>query len=207
VVNPIETLSREKVEKGMAPAPGWRGTMVKIVAVMVLGLVLWAQNVLAQDAETALGEEMRRNAGRFQDEVTDLIAGFGQNGALTLAGIEDHISLTRAAARATAVRRLVAQDLDADGTVSRRELAVVQAAASAAARGRLERQFTAADTNGDGRIGSAEAAADREGAALRALDQEEADLLRAVLTLDADGDGALTTTELAAAMLRLDEAT
>lgn len=181
--------------------------MVKIVAVMVLGLVLWAQTVLAQDAKTALEEELRQNADRFKDEVTDLIAGFGQNGALTLAGIEDHIVLTRAAARATALRRLFAQDLDADGTVSRKELAVVQAAATAAARGRLERQFTAADTDGDGLVDADEIAAEGKGAALRALDGDEADLLRATLSLDADGDGALTTEELAAALARLDEAT
>ncbi|MCX7288104.1 MAG: hypothetical protein NTW20_11260 [Rhodobacterales bacterium] len=181
--------------------------MVKIVAAMVLGLVLWAQNALAQDAKTALDEEMRRNAVRFGDEVTDLIAGFGQNGALTLAGIEDHIALTRAGARATALRRLVAQDLDADGTVSRKEVAVVQAAASAAARGRLERLFITADTDSDGQVDADEIAAEGKAAALRALDEEEATLLRAILSLDGDGDGALTTRELAAALRGLDEAT
>ena len=191
--------------------------MVKIVAVMVLGLVLWAQNVLAQDAKAqntlaqdakaALVEEMQRNAGRFEEKVTDLIAGFGQTGALTLAGIEDHIALTRAGARASALRRLMAQDLDVDGTVSRKELAVVQAAASAATRGRLERQFTAADSNGDNRIDASEITAEGKVAALRALDEDEAAMLRAVLSLDGDGDGALTTPELTAAMLRLDEET
>jgi Ca2+-binding EF-hand superfamily protein len=181
--------------------------MVKIVAAMALGLVLWAHNALAQDAKVALDEEMRRNADRFGDEVTDLIAGFGQNGALTLAGIEDHIALTRAGARATAVRKLAAQDLDGNGTVGRKEVAVVQAAASAAARGRLERLFMAADTNSDGQVDAGEIAAEGKAAALRALDEDEAALLRALLSLDGDGDAALTTKELAAALRSLDDAT
>ena len=41
----------------------------------------------------------------------------------------------------------------------------------------------------------------------RGLQADEAAMLRTVLSLDGDGDGALTTRELTAAMLRLDEAT
>ena len=50
--------------------------MVKIVAVMLLGLCLWAGNALAQDAKDALGEAMARDPDRFQADMVDLIAGF-----------------------------------------------------------------------------------------------------------------------------------
>ena len=177
--------------------------MVKIVAVMLVGLWLWAGNAFAQDTKDALGEVMARDPDRFQADMVDLIAGFGQAGALTLDGIEEYIALTRAGARATALRRFMAQDLDGDGTVLRRELGVAQAAATAASRGRMERQFIAADANADDKIDAGELVLEGQGAALRALDEDEAAVLRAVLSLDTSGDGAVTVAELSAAVLRV----
>jgi hypothetical protein len=178
--------------------------MVRIAAAMVLGLVLWAGGARAEGS--ALDQAIARNPERFQARALDLIAGFGGAGGLTSQGIEEHIALERAAARAAALRRIWAMDLDADGAVARDELAVAQRAASAAARGRMERQFVAADGNGDARIDAAEIASEGQAAALRALGEDEADLLRALLALDADGDDALAADELRAAVLRLGEA-
>jgi hypothetical protein len=49
----------------------------------------------------------------------DLVAGFGGPDGLTREGIAEHVALERAAGRATAMRRLMAMDLNADGDVQR----------------------------------------------------------------------------------------
>lgn len=183
--------------------------MVRIMAAVALGLMLLAQGVRAQEraAGDPLAEAMARNPDRFEAAMLDLVAGFGGPKGLTRAGIDEHVALERAGARATAMRRLLAMDLDADSGVSRDELQVAQRAASAASRGRMERTFAAADADGDGTVSAGEIAADGKAAAQRALGSEDEALLLAVLTLDADGDGALTADELRAAMTRLDDAT
>lgn len=155
----------------------------------------------------ALAAAMARNPERFEAWAIDLVAGFGGPDGLRLAGIETHIALERAGARASSLRRFLAMDLDADGSVTRDELAVSQRAASAAGRGRMERQFAAADADGNAVVDPAEMAASGTAAALAALGEAEAGLLRAMLRLDADGDGALTAAEVSAAVARLDEAT
>jgi hypothetical protein len=161
----------------------------------------WAQSV------SPLEDAMRKDPDRFRLMAEDVIAGFGGPNGLTPAGIEDHVALERAAARASAMRRLLAMDLDNDGTVTRDELAVTLRAASATARGRLERQFAAADVNVDSRIDSAEIRAEGQAAALRALTEAEASVLRALMTLDANQDGALEPQELRQALKQLDEVT
>jgi EF hand len=160
-----------------------------------------------QAEEDALADAMARNPERFEARAIDLIAGFGGPDGLRIAGIETHIALERAGARASSLRRFLAMDLDADGTVTRDELAVSQHAASAAGRGRMERQFAAADADGNAAVDPAELAATGAAAAQAALGEDEAGLLRAMLRLDADGDGALTGAEVSAAVARLDQAT
>jgi hypothetical protein len=181
--------------------------MVRLVAAIAVLVMLWAQGALAQAVETPLDRAMQANPDRFEASMLDLVAGFGGPDGLTRKGIDEHIALERAAARATAMRRLIAMDLDGDGAVQRAELQVAQRAASAVMRGRLERQFAAADADGDNRVTAAEIAADGQAAALRALGQEEEAMLLSVLTLDTNGDGALNAEELRAAMLRPDDAT
>jgi hypothetical protein len=176
---------------------------------IVLALLAMVQTAMAQTVGqdgTALDKAMGRDPDRFAARVTDLIAGFGGPDGLTAAGIEDHILLERAAARATATRRMLAMDLDADGALDGAELAVSQRAASASGRGRLERQFRAADLNGDGRVSAEEVAADARAAGLRALDEEEAAMLRALLTLDRDDNAALSVDEIEAAAALATEA-
>lgn len=171
---------------------------------MVVAGVLAAGVAEAQD--DVLGKAMSRNPDRFEAQAIDLIAGFGGADGLRADGIETHIALERAGARASAMRRFLAMDLDADGSVTRSELAVVQAAASAQGRGRMERQFTAADAGGDGELDAAEIAAAGTAAGLSALDEGQASVLRALLRLDGDGNGALTVAEITAAVAQMGNA-
>lgn len=166
-------------------------------AIVVLG-VIFAQG--AQAEEDPLAEAMARSPARFEAQAIDLIAGFGGPDGLSADGIETHIRLERAAARASAMRRFLAMDLDADGAVGRDELAVTQAAASAQGRGRLERQFVAADVDGNDRVDAAEMAAAGLAAGMQALDEGKAGVLRAMLRLDSNADGALTVAEVSAAV-------
>ena len=180
--------------------------MVRIVAAVLLVLMFAAQGILAQEAKDPLEEALAKNPGRFEARMVDLVAGFGGPEGLTLAGIEEHIALERAGARASAIRRFLAMDLDADGTVARDELTATQRAASAGTRGRMERQFIAADRDGSGAVDAAEITADGQAAGLRALDEADASLLRALIRLDADANGALTAAEVSAAAVRAEAA-
>jgi hypothetical protein len=176
----------------------WLGTALMLA---VLGL---ARAGLAQ--EVTLELLVGKDPDRFLSRMTDLIAGFGGPQGLTAAGIEEHIALERAAARASALRRFLAMDLDADGAVDRAELAVSQRAASASSRGRLERLFIAADADGDGQVAPVEIAAQGSDAGLRALEEDEAEALRGLMALDRNGDSALTPDEVAAAVALADPA-
>lgn len=183
--------------------------MVRLMAAFAVLALLWVEGALAQGQrqgqaqETPLGSAMQRNPDRFEATMLDLVAGFGGPGGLTREGIAEHVSLERASARASAMRRLLAMDLDGDGAVQRDELQTAQRAASAASRGRLERQFAAADVDTDGKVSADEIATDGKAAALGALGPDEEELLLSILTLDADADGALTAAELRAAVDRI----
>lgn len=179
--------------------------MVRIMAALGLALLFAAQGAFAEEAGDPLSQAMQRNPARFETRMIDLIAGFGGPDGLTLAGIDEHVAVERAGARAAALRRMLAMDLDGDGGVTRAELAVAQRASSAKARGRMERQFVGADRDSDGRIDPAEMAAEGQAAALAALDADAAALLRATLRLDADGNGALSAQEVRAALARLEQ--
>jgi hypothetical protein len=172
---------------------------------MMVGLVVLALAQPALAEETGLEKAMARDPDRFAARMVDLIAGFGGPDGLTAAGIEDHIALERAAGRASALRRMLAMDLDADGAVDGDELAVTQRAASAQGRGRLERQFRAADLDGDGRVDAGEMAANARAAGLRALGEDEARMLRALLTLDRDGNAAVSVDEIETAAAQATE--
>jgi hypothetical protein len=173
-------------------------------ALVIVGLLLWPLAAMAD--ETALDSAMQKDPERFASRVVDLIAGFGSPEGLRPEGIEEHIALERAGARASALRRFQAMDLDFDGAVNRAELAISQRAASAEVRGRLERQFLAADANADDRVDAAELADQGRIAGLRALDEDEAGFLRGLMVLDADGNGALTAAEVDRAVAGLEKA-
>lgn len=170
--------------------------MVKLVAAVAVVVMMLVHGALAQEAEDPLAAALSRNPDRVAARLIDLVAGFGGPSGLTEDGVEEHIALERAAARASAMRRFLAMDLDADGAVAPAELAAVQRAAGAEARGRMARQAAAADADGDGTMDPDEIRAAGQAEALRALDDEDAALLRAVLRLDRDGDGAVTLAEV-----------
>lgn len=179
--------------------------MVKVIAAVALVAIWWAQGALAQ-VSPAVVEAMRDNPARFEARFLDLIAGFGGPDGLTAEGIDEHVALERASARASALRRFHAMDLDADGQVTRSELRIVQRAATARARGRMERQFLSADRDGNDRIDQAEIAAEGKAAALDSVGEDEVELMRGVIALDGDGDGALDASELRAALARIEDA-
>jgi Ca2+-binding EF-hand superfamily protein len=179
--------------------------MLRWVATVLLGFLVLAGAALAGDLmqDSPVEKAMRKDPDRFAARAIDLVAGFGGADGLRMEGIEEYIALKRAGARASALRQLLAMDLDDDGTVDRAELAVSQRAASAATRGRMERQFAATDTDSAGRIAAAEVRAEAQAAGFRALGEAEADVLRSLLSLDFDGDGALQFRELQAALARV----
>lgn len=172
--------------------------MVRLAAVISYFWV--AQPVWAQSE--ALVEAMERNADRVLTMAEDVIAGYGGPEGLKAEGIVDYIALERAAARAGAMRKLIALDLNNDGLVGRNELAVMVRAASADERGRMERQFKAADIDASDSLDPAEIRADGQMAALKALSDADAEVLVALMTLDANADGVLLTEEVQAAVLR-----
>lgn len=178
---------------------GWR---------VFAAVLLWPLAAGAEEAATdsALDKAMRKDPERLAGRAVELIAGFGGPDGLTLAGIDEHVALERARARAAGLRRLLALDLDADGRVDRAELQVSQRAANAEARGRLERQFLAADADSDGRVDAAELAEQGRLAGLRAVSEDEAAVLRGLMALDADGNGALTAAEIDRAVAEVDKA-
>ena len=179
--------------------------MVRSTVAVVVLLTGLALPVRAE--EDPMAEAMARNPERFAAMAIDLIAGFGGPDGLRPDGIETHIALKRAGARASSLRRFMAMDLDADGAVTRDELGISQRAASAAGRGRMERQFAAADSDGSGTVDAGEMAASGTAAGVAAVDEAEAGVLRALMRLDADGDGAVEVAEVTAAVARLDDAT
>ena len=87
--------------------------MVKLVVSAFLLLMVMMQSARAENGGP-LAEAMRKDPARFQAMAEDVIAGYGGPSGLTPAGIEDHVTLERAAARASAqdsvsVRRLGSQ--------------------------------------------------------------------------------------------------
>jgi len=169
----------------------------------MVALMLCGAGAAHADGAEVLADALDRNPDRVLTLAQDVIAGFGGAEGLTAEGIADYIALERAAARASAMRKLIATDLDNDGMVSRDELGVATRAASADQRGRMLRQFTAADLDGSGQLDAAEIRAEGQVAALKALTEAEADLLGALLRLDGDGNGALRLDEVETALLRL----
>lgn len=169
--------------------------MIRMSMLIVVGLMAATQGALADAA--SLAKAIARAPARVETMIEDVIAGHGEVGVLSADGIEAHVALTRASARATVLRRYFALDLDADGSVDRMELAIARRAAAADQRGRMDRDFSVADADGNGVVDPAELAAAGRAAALRALDEEEAALLRGLLAFDGDGDGGVTREEIA----------
>jgi hypothetical protein len=170
-----------------------------------------AAHVFAQDAPDAaettlpaalsrvdagLAKRLQRDAADVVEDAMTLVLGYGAEGAIDRAGIERSIAVERARQRAIVLRRLIEADLDADGSVTGDEIAVIAAAAEARFRGRVMMTHSSADGNGDGTVSGDEA---RDWAQSFAMDRmSEADAGRAfsLMGLDLDADGRLTVMEL-----------
>lgn len=170
---------------------------------LALTVMLVPLGALAEGLPKAVQSKIKRDAAGYLADLTVLIEGFGQNGAIDAKGLRNVVLLARAEARALALRRLQGADLDGDGTISGEEVAIAAAAASAVARGRLKANFAAADGNSDGRVTMEELQAHANGVALEAFSPAKEAAMLAVLGFDGDGDGRVTLAEVRAAVAAL----
>ncbi len=176
---------------------------------LILSCLLWAAPLRA-DVPPVLPEPMLKRIkaapDRFVDLAALLIHGFGTGGSIDAAEIERSIALDRAGARASALRRLLAADLDGDGAIAPAELAVAATAASATTRARLITTHARADADGDGSVGPDELAAHAAAESLSRVSEADAAMSRAVLACDQDGDRKVTMAEVRRALTALDPA-
>lgn len=188
--------------------------MRSLVFLMMLGLPLQAQDmppgeVAGAGATGVLSalqglpkqtlKQLRMAPDKFLTEAAGLILGYGGPKGIDLEGIDTFVAGERARVRARAVADLVEADLDADGSVSRRELTAVMAAASARTRGRLHLTHAAADADKDGIATATEIWRAAGEKALQVLDEADAETLRAFMMFDLDGDGYVTLPEVSEA--------
>jgi hypothetical protein len=171
-----------------------------ILAVM-LGIV--PMMVLAEGLPQAVAAQVARDPDKYLEDLAVLIAGFGQDGAIDAAGLQNMVAMARADARAVAFRRLQGADLDGDGAIGGEEMRVKAAALAAAARGRLIVNFGKADRDGDDQVTVAELQSYANQAAQQAFGADKAAGVMAVLALDRDGDGRITLAEAEAALATL----
>jgi Ca2+-binding EF-hand superfamily protein len=141
-------------------------------------------------------KRLRAAPDRFVADAAGLIYGFGQNGAIGQDGITAYVALERAKVRAREVARMLAADLDADGTVTSAEAAVLAASLSARDRARLKKALAASDANADGTADLTEMRMQAQAAALAAMTDTDADEIAAILAFDLDADGSVTPDEV-----------
>lgn len=151
---------------------------------------------LMQRLPEATLKRLQKAPERFLTEASALIYGYGSEGHIGPAEIERFIALERAEARASAMRRLLAADLDNDGVIAGAELASLADAASARERGRLRQAHLAADLDGDGAVSAVELREAGQMAALDKLSEADAEVLRGFMACDLDGDGAVSLAEV-----------
>ena len=171
---------------------------------IVLGMLLVLSGMArAGTLSEAVLEEVRQAPEPFLQLAADLIHGFGSDLGIDAAGLDRFVALERAAARASALRRLQLADLDFDGAVTGPELAVLAGAAAAKSRGRLWALHEAADGNGDGTVAPDELRLWAAAEGLRGFSAEKEAIARAVLSFDGNADGRVTLDEVRAALAAL----
>jgi Ca2+-binding EF-hand superfamily protein len=152
-------------------------------------------------------KKIQKNPTAFLDAASGIVAGFGGEEGLSKDGIDTFIAMERAKARASAMRRMLAMDLDDNGVVAKGELAAVMAAAGAMQRGKILQQHDTADQDRDGQVSAGEMKAAATAAALRSLTAAEADAARGLLQFDGDGNGLVTLDEIERGVALLEDAT
>ena len=153
--------------------------------------------------QIALPEELAGALGaplRLEQQAVELIEGFGEGGQIDAAGLALSIRSERAAARATALRRFLALDLDGDLALSAIETAQATSVLAAKTRGRLMALIAEADLNGDESLSLPELRLAGEAAALRALSEARAAERMALMAFDQDGDGGVSREEVRAVL-------
>ncbi|MEH7829739.1 hypothetical protein [Gemmobacter denitrificans] len=164
---------------------------------LLILFVLWPGFALADpDLPASVKARILKAPDRWLAEMTRLVAGFGGPAGLTSEGIDRHVAVERAAARANALRDLLSADLDGDGAVSAEEGQEMNLVLSARGRGAWALRQAAADQDGNGTLVGAEIVGFAQAQALDRFSDRRADGLRAVLAFDADGDGAVSIAEL-----------
>lgn len=132
----------------------------------------------------------------LDDRALELITGFGSEGGIDADGLALSISVDRAQARAGALRRFFALDLDGNLSVTREELNLATSVLSARSRGRLMAQVERADQDADGALSLEEIQQAGTVAGLRAVSDDEAAERMSLILMDMDSDGFVTLGEV-----------
>lgn len=138
--------------------------------------------------------EMLAKPDRFEAFVAGVILGYGTARGVDADGIEAYLAVERSKIRVREMRRLMLADLDDDGMVTQAELFIVMSAQGAGTRGSLWQAYSAADADANGAVSFAEMQAQARNVAARAAQGESE--IRALMGLDFDGDGFVSTLEL-----------
>lgn len=170
-------------------------------------VILWLGGVAMASAQDDMLVAIQKNPDRYFDTASALIYGYGGPKGIDKAGIEQAIAVQRADARALALRKLMAVDLDFDGAIGGDEIAAVGAAANAVARGRLWQMFAAADADGDSGVTAEELAAWGLVQAMDRVSAADAAETMAVLEFDSDKNGWVNIGELRAGLAALEPKT
>jgi hypothetical protein len=168
----------------------------------VLALILWVVPVMvvAEGLPQVVVVQVERNAEKYLDDLAVIIAGYGSGGTIDGPGLRNMVAMTRADARAMALRRLQGADLDGDGNIAGAEMRVTAAAEAAGARGRLIVYFGKADGNGDDLVSAAELQDYADAVAKKSFSDDKAAAVYAILGFDGNGDGRVTLAEARSAI-------
>ena len=145
--------------------------------------------------ETAVRQVMD-DPQKYFEEMTDLIAGYGADGAITAEQVDTSIAFEQAKARSYVMSVLAGGDLNCDGVLTGDELRRTKAALGASARARLQRIFVQADADGDGKVSASEVMDFGLIAADKAVTPTEIKTTKLMMAFDANEDGKVTVEEV-----------
>ena len=137
---------------------------------------------------------------KYFEDMIDLIAAYGVDGAITAEQVDTSIAFEQAKARSYVMSVLASGDLNCDGVFTGDELRRTKALVSASARARLQRLFGQADADGDGQISAQEISDFGLMAADKAVSPTEIKTTKLVMAFDANEDGKVTVDEVRAGL-------
>ena len=144
-----------------------------------------------------------RSPAEFISDAAATITDFGSASALESDGIGRMVDLQRSKVRAREMARLLAADLNDDGSVSKAEADGVAAALSTGARAKLGQAWAQADADANGTVDAGEVHTYAQNAAVLAVSDVEAEGLRALMSFDLNGDGKVAIEEVIGAVAAL----